>query len=136
MGWFFKKKKKKTDNPLKKGVFEVTVEEERNGIIGFSIAGIAYRDDETKDHIYSEFNFLEMGDDFTLEREPNNKYDKNAIKVLSKYGTHYGYVPRHLTYLLLDSKGSVLSYNCKLAGLQRGIYICVFLKCYPLFSWK
>lgn len=133
---FVKRRRKNPDNPLKKGVFEVTSEEEKNGIIGFSIAGITYRDDATKDYIYSEFNFLEFGDEFTLQRELDNKYDENAIKVLSQYGTNYGYVPRHLTYLFLDSKGNLRGYKCKLSGLQRGIYINVFLKCYPFSSIK
>lgn len=131
-----KRRKNKSTDPLKKGVFNVLPDEQNKGVIGFSVAGVTYRDDETKDHIYSEFNFLELGDEFILEREPHNEYDKNAIKVLSKYGTHYGYVPRHLTYLFLDSKSNLLRYNCRLSGLQRGIYINVFIKCYPLFSSK
>jgi len=118
-------------NNLKKGVFDLTEDEEKQGIIGFSVAGIFYRDEETKDQIYSEFNFIEIGAEFYLEPEPNNKYDKNAIKVLSQYGTHYGYVPRYLTYLFLNDHKSIKPYHCILSGLQRGIHTDVFIKCYP-----
>jgi len=116
---------------LKKGSFDLSEDEEKQGVIGFSIAGIFYRDEETKDQIYSEFNFIEIGEEFYLETEPNNKYDENAIKVLSQYGTHYGYVPRYLTYLFLNEYKQLRPYHCILSGLQRGMRTDVFIKYYP-----
>ena len=37
---------------------------------------------------------MEEGHPLTLEREPHNAYDPNAIKILWK-GTHIGYIPRN-----------------------------------------
>ena len=35
----------------------------------------------------------EIGDTFTLEREPDNFYDRNAVKIM-KGNKHFGYIPR------------------------------------------
>lgn len=127
---FFIKRKKKKSNPLKKGVFKLTEDEERKGIIGFNIAGITYRDN--KDQVYSELAMLELGDEFALEPEPENKHDEHAIKVLSNYRTHFGYVPRHLTYKFRNHTNNNVYHRCVVSGIQRGIYIGVFIKCYPI----
>ena len=39
---------------------------------------------------------LAADEPLTLEREPNNKHDSNAIKIMSTSGLHLGYVPRHI----------------------------------------
>lgn len=56
--------------------------------ISFAVKGLQYRDEEAQDAAYS----LEEGDDLVLEKEPDNEYDKNAIKVLTIDGYHIGYV--------------------------------------------
>lgn len=56
--------------------------------IEFDIAGLSYReniDDYLGEHAG------------TLEAEPNNEYDTNAIKVLAEDGHHVGYVPKDMT---------------------------------------
>ena len=58
------------------------------GYIEFNIAGIDYR--ESIDNYLGEF----IG---TLEAEPTNEYDPNAIKVLATDGHHVGYVPADMT---------------------------------------
>jgi hypothetical protein len=57
-------------------------------IVRFHIAGIEYRGN--LDKYLGEFKG-------TLEAEPTNAYDSNAIKVLAPDGHHVGYVPKDTT---------------------------------------
>lgn len=57
-------------------------------IVRFHIAGIEYRGN--LDKYLGEFKG-------TLEAEPTNAYDPNAIKVLAPDGHHVGYVPKDMT---------------------------------------
>lgn len=56
--------------------------------IEFEIAGLSFRDDI--DNYLGEH----AG---TLEADPNNEYDANAIKILAGDGHHVGYVPKDMT---------------------------------------
>ena len=59
----------------------------------FEIAGMSYRgnlDDYIGEHVG------------TLESEPDNDYDPNAIKVLAEDGQHVGYVPKDMTARVRD----------------------------------
>ena len=58
-------------------------------IVEFSIAGITHR--ENIDNYIGECKG-------TLEAEPTNPYDTNAIKVLAHDGHHLGYVPKEITF--------------------------------------
>ena len=57
-------------------------------VLEFTIAGMSYRDDI--DNYLGEH----VG---TLEAEPTNPYDANAIKILAEDGHHVGYVPKDMT---------------------------------------
>ena len=57
-------------------------------IVEFNIAGMSHRDNI--DDYLGEFKG-------TLEAEPTNAYDPNAIKVLAPDGHHIGYVPADMT---------------------------------------
>jgi hypothetical protein len=57
-------------------------------IVEFNIAGMSHRDNI--DEYLGEFKG-------TLEAEPDNAYDPNAIKVLAVDGHHIGYVPKDMT---------------------------------------
>jgi hypothetical protein len=57
-------------------------------IVEFNIAGMSHRDNI--DDYLGEFKG-------TLEAEPTNDYDPNAIKVLTNDGHHVGYVPKDMT---------------------------------------
>lgn len=57
-------------------------------IVEFNIAGMSHRDNI--DDYLGEFKG-------TLEAEPTNAYDPNAIKVLANDGHHVGYVPKDMT---------------------------------------
>ena len=57
-------------------------------VLEFTIAGMSYRDD------IDEYLGEHVG---TLEAEPTNEYDPNAIKILAEDGHHVGYVPKDMT---------------------------------------
>ena len=63
-------------------------------IVEFNIAGISHRDNI--DDYLGEFKG-------TLEAEPTNAYDPNAIKVLAADGHHVGYVPKDMTKEVRDN---------------------------------
>lgn len=46
---------------------------------------------------------LEVGDELIFEQNPDNEYDKNAIKIMDHKGNHVGFLPRYysksITYL-------------------------------------
>lgn len=66
----------------------------------FEIAGMSFRDN--LDNYLGEH----VG---TLEAEPDNDYDPNAIKVLAEDGHHVGYVPKDMTDRIRES----VSLPCK-----------------------
>lgn len=57
-------------------------------VLEFTIAGMSYRDD------IDDYLGEHVG---TLEAEPTNSYDANAIKILAEDGHHVGYVPKDMT---------------------------------------
>ena len=63
-------------------------------MVRFNIAGIEYRGN--LDDYLGEFKG-------TLEAEPTNEYDPNAIKVLAADGHHVGYVPKDMTKEVRDN---------------------------------
>ena len=85
--------------------------------IDFPIAGITHRErigDYLGEHVG------------TMEEEPDNPYDANAIKVLTADGHHVGYVPRD--YIFDVRKFTTLPCKCYVyIGENEGIY---FSDCY------
>ena len=76
---------------LKDKGYHVTVWPKDNRIgevLEFTIAGMSYRDD------IDDYLGEHVG---TLEAEPTNPYDSNAIKILAEDGHHVGYVPKDMT---------------------------------------
>ena len=88
-------------------------------IVEFNIAGISYRDNI--DDYLGEFKG-------TLEAEPTNEYDPNAIKVLAADGHHVGYVPKDMTSEIRDEATLPCSCYCYI-GCNDGIY---YSDCYIL----
>ena len=86
-------------------------------IVEFNIAGMSHRDN-IHDYL-GEFKG-------TLEAEPTNTYDPNAIKVLAPDGHHIGYVPADMTSEI--RKESILPCPCFCyIGCNNGTY---FSDCY------
>ena len=85
--------------------------------IEFDIAGMSYREN-IDDYIGEHAG--------TLEAEPDNDYDQNAIKVLAEDGHHVGYVPKNMTDEV--RKHSHLPCQCYFyIGVNNGTY---FSDCY------
>ena len=85
--------------------------------IEFNIAGMSYR--ENIDDYLGEFKG-------TLEAEPDNQYDPNAIKVLAADGHHVGYVQKDMTSEVRNSADLPCSCFCYI-GENNGVY---FSECY------
>ena len=90
-------------------------------IIEFDIAGMSYR--ENIDDYFGEFKG-------TLEAEPTNTYDPNAIKILAPDGHHVGYVPKDMTTEV--RRFATLPCTCYFyIGENDGIY---FSDCYIILN--
>lgn len=61
---------------------------------------------------------LSEGDPLTLEREPDNPYDPNAIKVLTEHG-EVGYVPREYAAAVGVHLSAGTTYTCTVSELPR-----------------
>ncbi len=53
---------------------------------------------------------LEVGENLYLEREPENEFDKYAVKIMKAGGRHIGYLPRYYS----ASISNALEYNVKI----------------------
>lgn len=90
-------------------------------VLEFTIAGMSYRDDI--DDYFGEH----VG---TLEAEPTNPYDANAIKILAADSHHVGYVPKDMTARVREF--STLPCRCYFyVGENDGTY---FSGCYITMS--
>ena len=58
----------------------------------FKVAGVSFH----KQNVES----LSENDILSLEREPDNKYDKNAIKILNSQGNMIGFVPKEFNSVI------------------------------------
>lgn len=62
---------------------------------------------------------LKPGDPLTLQREPENKFDKNAIAILNSKGDALGYVPKTTAINLsldMDSGNQVVCHVSEITG--------------------
>lgn len=86
-------------------------------VLEFTIAGMSYRDD------IDDYLGEHVG---TLEAEPTNEYDPNAIKILAEDGHHVGYVTKDMTSEVRNS--ATLPCTCYFyIGESAGTY---FSDCY------
>jgi hypothetical protein len=85
--------------------------------IEFNIAGITHGE-HIDDHL-GEFAA-------TLEADPTNPYDSNAIKILTNNGDHIGYVPKDMTKEVRDNAQLPCHCFCYI-GCNDGTY---FSECY------
>ena len=91
------------------------------------IAGTRYCDNQ------DVFKTLEKNDPLLLERESDNKYDSNAIKVLTADGEKFGYIPKrdNSIFTRLMDAGKILYarvYSCYKADYAQwyvSIKICM-----------
>ena len=73
-------------------------------LFGSHIAGTSYIDDQ------SIFDELKAGDKLFLKREPDNRFDENAILVLDEKSRKLGYIPEkdNLVFARLMDAGKYL----------------------------
>ncbi|ASN69143.1 hypothetical protein 7F23_30 [uncultured Caudovirales phage] len=70
----------------------------------------------------SEFEDLEFGEYIYLEKDPNNEYDKNAIKVYLEYPEgkkhHIGHVPKkdNIKVAEVMDSNKINSFNARIVG--------------------
>ena len=84
--------------------------------IEFEVAGTRHSDD-----IKEYKNIFEVNDDLILESEPDNKYDKYAIKIICKKKGHnffLGYVPRYYSKELSQMLDKNVEYSAKIKYLN------------------
>jgi len=84
--------------------------------IEFEVAGISHSEDIKK---YKDI--LKINDNLFLEKEPNNMYDKFAIKVMYKKDNksyHLGYVPRYYSKDLTEMLEKDVKYSAKIKALN------------------
>lgn len=58
------------------------------------------------------YNALDAGDEITLEREPDNQYDSNAVAVYA-FGVHIGYIPRTMNSELAAALDAGREFTCE-----------------------
>lgn len=65
---------------------------------------------------------LECDELLQLVLEPENNYDKNAIKVLSEKDIHIGYVPRYYCESIIDLINKGYQCNCNICEVKKDNY--------------
>ncbi len=60
---------------------------------------------------------IKIDDEVFFEREPDNSYDENAIKILTKNREFLGYVPAYYNQSILKRLDSGITYICKIIDL-------------------
>ena len=105
--------------------------------VEFDVAGTRHCPDVKKCQ-----NLIEVNDKLTLELEPENEHDSNAIKViLTKNGIkyHLGYVPRYYSSCLAELLEKNIEYSAMIQSLNfeseiYDEYITAFVKL--IFNYK
>lgn len=87
-------------------------------IVEFNIAGMSHRDNI--DNYLGEFKG-------TLEAEPSNTYDPNAIKVLAHDGHHVGYVPKDMTAEIRKESTLPCSCFCYIGENDGAYFSCCYI---------
>lgn len=62
---------------------------------------------------------INVGDELVLDKEPDNQYDNDAIRVLTQKNELLGYVPRYYNSAILTYLDKNMRYLCKVVALNR-----------------
>lgn len=82
-----------------------------------NVAGVIFRPRDVKDLIRSD---VDIGTMLTLEREPDNKHDPNAIKLLFN-DVHIGYVPRDVAEDVAELLDEGAEATCEVIGFSNDV---------------
>ncbi len=61
---------------------------------------------------------VNVGDELIFEKEPENKFDINAIKVQTQNNEILGYVPRYYNVALLERLNKNMTYSCMIIEIN------------------
>ena len=60
---------------------------------------------------------MSVGEDVTLERDPSNIHDKNAIKVINKGGYQIGFISRDLAEKMAPNMDNGIKYKAEVSAI-------------------
>lgn len=113
--WSFKRKQKNVESFSKEDILNIDIDEPDNeSILNIAVKGLTYRSMEEK----LIASTLKIGEPLLLESEPDNKFDKTAIKVLTQGNTHIGYVERDYSLLISTNLNNII--HCKVSKITPG----------------
>lgn len=95
-------------------IFEDETEIKRN----FYLAGTRHCMECNGDNCMKAID-VKSGEVLKLEDEPENKYDKYAIKVLDSKDNHIGYIPRYYSEQINELLKNKYEYNCIVCDVQK-----------------
>ncbi len=105
--------------------------EEHNGEVKriFYIAGVRHYIGCDGDNFEKAIH-LKVGDRLSLELEPTNKFDKNAIKIIDKDNNHVGYLPRYYSESVAGYIKQEEKYKCKVLEVNKDMecHECIKVK--------
>ena len=61
---------------------------------------------------------ISIGDELVFEKEPENEFDVNAIKIQTLAGDVLGYVPRYYNEAILERLKKNMTYSCKIIDIN------------------
>ena len=61
---------------------------------------------------------VNIGDEVYFEKEPQNQYDSNALRILTQNGDFLGYVPRYYNLPIIERLNKSISYVCKVIDVN------------------
>ena len=107
-------------------LIDLVEEEEKKPVLQFVIKGLWYRTEAEKDAAYC----LKVGEELVLKRQPRNKYDPFAVKVMTTDGYHIGYVEAGLSQEVSSRMDDII--RCQLT-VSKIIYDGLYLEATILF---
>lgn len=82
--------------------------------VTLKVVGVTFKNDDgssRKDIITQKLN---NDDRIWIDREPNNKFDPNAIKVMTEYG-QIGYIGKDYASILAEQMDMGITFNAKIS---------------------
>ncbi len=76
--------------------------------VKFKVAGLYYRDYDTRRKAAS----IEPFNPIFFERQPDNEYDRNAVKVKMDPYTFIGYVPKEYSFIFAKNIDNIVDASC------------------------
>ena len=74
--------------------------------------------------------YLNAGERLSLELEPTNEFDKNAVKIIYQNNDHIGYLPRYYSESVTEYLKEGAKYECGVVEVNkdRNCHECIKIK--------